>query len=135
MNKIKNILKDNKKIVIIGGVLVVLLVIVIVLLMSLDGKEEPTISLEDSLSNFGGKFYTDYYYQRTKDKNDLKKHKDNGLNLTITNLEVLMPLDKETKKMFDDKKCDYDNSKLIIYPKEPYGKNDYIVKVELTCEK
>ena len=31
-------------------------------------------------------------------------------------------------------KCDIENTKVIIYPKEPYTKNDIDIKFELSCK-
>ena len=33
----------------------------------------------------------------------------------------------------NNKKCDYDNTKAVVYPKEPYKKNSYNIRIQLDC--
>ena len=49
-----------------------------------------------------------------------------------------MEENKEKIDSFINKKtkepCDAENSRVIIYPKSPYGPTDYEIKVELVCD-
>lgn len=132
----ENLLKDKKKLGIIAGALGVLIIIlVVVLAMSNGNKTENKVSLEDNLTKLANQFYEEHYYTGLQDKSTLSSLKESGLNISVTHLDVIVPIDDETKNMLDDRKCNYDNTKVYIYPEESYGAKDYKVKVELACEK
>lgn len=105
-------------------------------------------SLEKKLSNslveMGSEFYTENYYDglfagRT-DKEAiqiLKGFESMGIKIDLENLGKYNP-DKNTKRIEEfknifSKKCNQKNTKAVIYPKKPYGKNDYKVEAEIDC--
>ena len=71
------------------------------------------------------KFYEETYYQTTN-KDILKEFTDKGI---IISLEELIEYEEENKKEY--KEYDMSKSNIKIYPKEPYIKEDYIIKIKL----
>lgn len=105
-------------------------------------------SLEDKLSknltDMGKEFYTEFYYvEISKNKSttevaeNLEKFKDIGIKINLDNLSRYK--DGKFKDMvaeFKNEKgtaCNVNNTRAIIYPESPYGKNNYKIEVELDC--
>lgn len=106
------------------------------------------LSLEDKLNNsltkMGEEFYTDFYYNEiSKNKTTeeitefLSKFKDVGIKINLDNLSRYNEKkNAETIKTFKNEKgtaCNTTSTRAIIYPKSPYGRKDYTIKVELDC--
>jgi len=98
-------------------------------------------SLDTLMEEVGRDFYENHYYAYTgttleERKNLLSKYSKVGIKITIQNL------DKENKTKIEtfiqDSKmvlsCDENQTRVIIYPKEPFEKDSYDMKVELKCE-
>ena len=87
--------------------------------MSKDNKTK------EKINDIVEKFYEETYYQTTN-KDILKEFTDKGI---IISLEELIEYEEEDKKEYKE----YDMSKINIniYPKEPYNKEDYIIKIKL----
>ena len=95
------------------------------------------------MENLGREFYTELFYKqlaesRSKDKlvEFLKKYEETGVNTTLDNLSRTANKEnqKKVKTLLSDKhKCNSEKTKVFIYPKAPYGKNDFTLKVELSC--
>lgn len=131
----KNI--DKKKIIIIGSIVAILISCIILILLknNSSSKSSSKSSLEDLLITLGSDFYENHYYPGIQNKELLNDYKESGVNIDINSLNVIIPLPEETKKILNKNKCDYQNTKLIIYPNTPFGSTDYKIKVELSCEK
>ena len=57
-----------------------------------------------------------------------------SINVLIDNGVITEDEAKENMKNKDnDTKCDYDNTKAVIYPEEPYKKDSYKVRIQLDC--
>ena len=134
MNKL---LKDKSKLIILGGIFILLVVVIIVLsiIFNNNSDKKNTETLEESLNKIGSEFYETKYYTTFQDVKQLANFKDTGVNISITNLNVIMPISADLKDRLNEDKCNLDNTKIVIYPKDPYGKKDYSLKVELACEK
>lgn len=142
-------LKKDKKTLIIGVVALLAIIALVVILLVLpkdngkgnnnggnnDGNGNSSVDLEKNLTEAGKNFYETQYYVGLEDPTTLANFKDTGLNISITNLEVILPLDEATKKELTNKECDLDETKIIIYPKDPYGVENHEIKVELSCKK
>ena len=133
-----NILKDKKNLYILIGIIVA--IILIILIFILGGNKKNIMSeatLEQKLEEVGKDFYENKYYSSLDDeqKKNLSNFSENGIRIDITNLEVISPLDEDVKKQLEKDKCDLDNTKFVITPKEPYGVKDYDLKIELSCKK
>lgn len=111
----------NKKIIILIGLLLVVLSITFIVLKNIikdnDSKQKITLIAE--------KFYEDTYYQATN-KDILKEFTDKGI---IISLEELIEFEEEDKK--DYKEYNMSKSNIEIYPKKPYKKEDYTIKIKL----
>lgn len=134
----KNIF-TKKNIIICSSILVVILLIVLLILFLTNPKRK----IKNTLENVGKDFYTNYYYDqltKKRSKDDLKslfsKFSKNGIKL---NLNYLSSYNKGKQKdvidslKYKKKSCNKDNTKVIIYPEEPYGKTDYRIELELDC--
>ena len=91
----------------------------------------------------GREFYEDFYYEQVGTSSDertnlLSKFTDIGIKVDLDNLgrykngEFKEKI-SEFKNTKTDEKCNKTNTKVIIYPKSPYGKTDYTIKAELDC--
>lgn len=142
--KIKNEEKkrrlDSKVLIIIAVVLVVVLAVVLFLVFnSKDNKAE----IENSLTEMGKSFYENFYYEQIGSSSDerttlLSKFTTIGIKIDLENLERYNDgeFSKEIKTLKNkktNKMCNKTKTKVIIYPKSPYGKTDYTIKTELDC--
>ena len=97
-------------------------------------KIENINDLVDKLNEVGGKWYQDHYYVIFDNKEDLGRFKETGINVDLDSVSKVYEIDEETKNALDKYKCNYENTKLHIYPKEPYKADNYTIKVDLSCE-
>lgn len=130
-----------KTIALAAGVMIIL---VVAFILTKTIKPSLEDQLNDSLTKMGEEFYTDFYYTEiSKNKSTtevsafLEKFSEVGIKVNLDNLSRYNDgQNKEEIAKFknkDDKACNTTNTKAIIYPKKPYGKNDYTIKVELDC--
>lgn len=133
----KDILKDRKKLALLIGSIILLFAVIIVLVIVINNNnsKKTTETLEEGLKKIGIEFYEKKYYPTFEDKKQLANFKDTGLSISVNNLNVTLPIHDELKGKLNKKKCDLNNTKIMIFPKESYGADDYSIKVELDCEK
>lgn len=136
--------KISKKIII--GVVVFIAIILIGLICALvvvGGSKNNEKKLETSIVEMGREFYENFYYEQIGSSSDernslLSKFTDIGIKVDLDNLgrykngEFKEKI-SEFKNEKTDEKCNSTNTKVIIYPKSPYGKTDYTIKAELDC--
>lgn len=130
----KKKLQSKKNIIIvIAAILVIILVLLFV---------TRTARLEKGLENLGSDFYRSYYKtnEKSKDSKSLKSFlsdfKEIGIKVSLTNLEKYNSKgNKRIIKKLKKLECDKTNTKVTIYPKSPYGINDFEIKVNLSCKK
>lgn len=133
--------KKNIVIIIVIALLLILIGGISIILLNKKSKtntlEDVLIknTLEDVLIKYGSNFYENNYYANMKDKSVLANFTDSGLNISVKAAKVVLPLDKDTEKLLDKNKCNYENTKFSFYPISPYNSTDYKIKVELACEK
>lgn len=130
---------DKKILYIIGGVLIIIVLIFVIVKCVNNPKAKTTKSVKE----MGKAFYTEYYYKELsngKSKKELSdilsKFKDKGIKISINNLSLYKSgiYKDRIESIKKDFKCDGKNTKVIIYPKSPYGKNDYKIDIELQCK-
>ena len=146
-NKMCELAKQNKKIVIACGIgLILIVAIVIIVIVNLD-KTEKEITQEEKLTQYledmGKDFYENFYYQQIgKDdesrKAFLEKYKKIGIKVNIDNLSRYKTEENKNKieAFVNDEtgeKCNRENTKITIYPKEPYSQTDYDIELKLDC--
>ena len=104
-----------------------------------DNKKE----LEKSLEEMGRDFYENFYYDQIGGSADertslLSKFTTVGIKIDLDNLgrynngeykdKISEFSNKKTKE-----KCSKTDTKVVVYPKSPFGKTDYKMEVELEC--
>jgi len=102
---------------------------------------------EDYVATFtemGEEVYTNLYYESiSKDynkeelQNFLSKFKDIGLQFNLVELSKYSEKNKEVIEKFirNNKNCKKEETMLIIYPKDPYGKTDFESALRMDCYK
>ena len=139
INKIK-----VKNVAILLGVVLLLIIIIVVAIMLFGGKKvSQEEKLTESLEEMGSDFYENYYYpQIAKSQSDpetfVKKYENMGIKINLENLSRYdTKKNKEKLTEFINKKtkeeCDKETTRVIIYPKSPYDKKSYEMKIELVC--
>lgn len=133
----KKLLENKKN---LGIIAIVSAAIIIIIFMSIfiynNSKTKSKTTVEDTLVSLGKDFYENTYYDLLEDKKlVLSAFVDSGLNINLTNLDATINFDDEVMKTFKNKNCDFEKTKVLIYPKDPFGKTDYTIKVELKCSK
>lgn len=136
-----NKLKENKKLVtLIGcGVLVVAVIVILLFLFVFNSNKS---ALTKELNKAGVNFYENFYYNQVgNDDNErkefLSKYAAVGIKIDLENLARTTDNKDEFINKFVNKKtkekCNINNTKITIYPKEPYGQKDYKMDVVLDC--
>ena len=143
MKKVVELIKTNKKIIIIISAVAVTLVAFILGLLLLFGQGNKEKELTGLLEEMGKDFYENYFHDglnKTEEEkiSYLKGMEQKGIKIDLENLERFNgEVNKERIKEFINPKtneaCDKKNTKIIIYPKNSYGKTDYVMKTELSC--
>lgn len=133
--------KLNKKVLVILAI--ILIAVIVVLLFVVFGKKSNEKELNTSLSEMGKNFYENFYYEQIGSSADertslLSKFTTIGIKIDLENLERYNDGEfkdeiKEFKNSLTGEKCNKTKTKVIIYPKAPYGKTDYKVETELDC--
>ena len=139
----KEVKCSKKKFILIGSIVagvIVLAVLIVLCITVFFNKERITTK---KVKTMGVDYYTNYLYDalaKNRKKEDLEKilvrYAGRGIKI---NLETLEKYDSgkyadEIKNLKSGKKaCDKANTKVIIYPEEPYNKADYRVEIELDC--
>lgn len=139
---IEELKKDKKKSMILGvGMVVVIAIIIIAIVLLTSNSKEQT--LKKYMEEMGVSFYEDLYYEQIG-KNDeerakfLKNYTDLGIKINLDGLSRYKTEEnKEKLEAFVNPKtneeCNKQNSKVVIYPKDPFGKKDYRIEVILEC--
>ncbi len=122
---------------------VIILVIINIVVGAILIYNNPKNKITRSMKNMGNDFYTNYFYDTLKEgRSDkelsevLARYKDTGIKINLRNLSQF---DKgKYKKEIDTfksnkKECSKNNTRVVIYPKSPYKKSDYKIKIELDC--
>lgn len=145
----KEFFKYNKKGILIGLLVFTIIGVAIVLVIAFTNgnkKEEQTHKdkLNGYLNELGKSFYEDYYYDAVDSENEeskrefLSKFSEIGIKVNLDNLsryngDGIEEKIKEFKNEANDEDCNTKDTKVIIYPKEPYEKTDYEVETVLEC--
>ena len=137
--KVDSFFKQKINFLIIAGIVIIALcVILFVVFRPKNGETRiNNDTFQDELEKIGADFYENYYYSNLSEEEKVKlsNYTDNGIRIDITNLVVIIPIDDSIQNQLRKDKCDFDQTKIVIYPKEPYGKQDYSIELELSCEK
>ena len=135
----KDFFSDRRNVVICSCV--VLIILVALIIVSLIGNSEgyKKKTYEKNITTMAKDFYENFYYDLAiKDlgQSQIEKFEKNGIEITLGTVEKRNLKNKEMVQQFkklNKESCDKEKTKVVIYPKEPYGKNDYELKVTLDC--
>ena len=139
---IKKMLKNKKNIIIVVVVVLVLLGSVLTISFALTNKSNKSV-LEKRLKELGKDFYEGFYYEQLKNSQSvnlqefLLKYSTIGIKVDLDNLSRYKAgnegiLDEFVNKEKNEK-CNKDNTKVIIFPEEPFDKTNYHLEVTLDC--
>ena len=142
----KKISEKQKKIIFYAGFILFFIVIILIFLTS-NKLNENNKTEKDRLTNYlqakATSFYEGAYYDTIKSLNDdvatfLGNFTEEGISMSIqVLLENNVLTEDEVKENLinkvNNKKCDYENTKVVIYPQEPYKNNSYQVRTQLDC--
>lgn len=135
--------KSNKNIIIalVGAIIIVALAVVLGMLFM--NKNNNQKELEKSLEEMGRDFYENFYYDQIGGSADertslLSKFTTVGIKIDLDNLGRYNNGEyKEKISEFKNKKtkekCSKTDTKVVVYPKSPFGKTDYKMEIELEC--
>lgn len=120
--------------------MIILIVIFVLVVLILFLSKKPR--LESDFKHLGKDFYSGYYYKqisKSKTEKEVKSFLDDfkeiGIKVSLANIETYNGKGNEKIiKKLKSAKCDENKSVVTIYPKKPYGKNDFTVKVKLSCK-
>lgn len=151
-DKIILFIKDNIKWVVIGLIFSLVVVVGIILIVK-NIKEENKIKdeekrekekkdakedLEKRLREIGVIWYEEHYFIQAGEEINLDRFTDSGVSTNVANLSVLKvkgldEMVKNFKNPITGEDCDKEKSFVKVFPKEPYGKEDYEIEVNLVC--
>lgn len=125
--------KSNKKRFIFIVSIIIGVVILIVFIGDFLKNSNDKRKLELALKNIGEHIYQESYYPAIKE--NISDFSDKGLKLDL--YELFEAIKMNSNDYFYNKKtrelCDINNTYVIIYPKQPYGKKDYKINTVLAC--
>ena len=118
-------------------VLVLFLGYLLYVVLVVNTPENRTNKANDVLDKYGGIFYSHYYDSVESEAKDetkriLSEYKDTGLTISLKDLRIYL----DTYKMEDYssvEKCNQEQTKITVFPVDPYGKQDFNVRVILEC--
>ena len=124
----------NKKIMFLILIILFIIAGILILFNSKIGRE--SLSRRD-IRKITKEFYSFYYDENNTDdnvKNYLRKYINTGLTISLGDMEVYIENKSNGGTTYSSlEKCDRANSKITIYPKSPFGKDDYELKFDLVC--
>lgn len=90
--------------------------------------------LNDAITVIGKEYYENEYYPLVE-KTDLEKHTEFGINIYLSSIGKIVDFSEDLEKNLKKYDCDTNKTKFQIYPKAPFGANDYTIKVDVVCNK
>lgn len=125
----------NKRYIILISILLIIIGGIIILVNSKIGRE--ALAKRD-IRKITSTFYNYYYDENNYDNNVkefLKEYTSSGLNISLGDMEVYIESKSNGGTIYKSlEKCDRANTKIIIYPKSPFGKSDYDLDFKLKCK-
>ena len=131
-NILDNLGKYKGKLLIFSIIFIVFIIVVSLLTNMLENSNNKK-SLEKALVSLGERVYTDAYYDYLK--KEPSEYEVSGIKITLDDMFDI--IDLEVSDYFYNRKtketCNINNSYVKIYPKSPYGVNDYEIDYNLDC--
>ena len=139
----KDFFSNKRNIVICCIVLgVVVLVAIGLLIYNVFFGSEKNVqkNLEIELKEMGKDFYENFYYDlvvKDHGKDQISKFKDVGIKVDLNNLGRYKSENDERVKKFvnpkNNEECSKEDTKVVIYPEDPFEKNNYRMETILSC--
>lgn len=142
-------LTDRQKKLIIYAIIVILIIGVILLFFvsekSQEKEKSDTEKAIEYVRELGKDFYEDYYYEQLSDLKEnemiediptfLANFKETGISVSLNVVIQNHFRTKEAiKKEIGEYNCDFDDTKVMIYPSDPYEKTSYKIAPILNCK-
>lgn len=127
----------KKNSIIIGIIVFISIIVLLFAFLLKKNKNINQLSLEKELTKIGANYYEKQFYPGLpeEDKTKLEFYEEDGISIHITALDNTIRLPEKIEKSLQLKNCDKTKTKIIIYPKAPYGIKDYEIKTKLSCKK
>ena len=143
MEKIRDLWNDSKYLkIVIGLVCIIIILLIFIPFTNSQKKEQKELTKE--LEKLGKDFYENFYYNQIGGDNiETKKallsiNGSYGLKITLENIASSLGKEQEIYSKFknskENKECDKQQTTVTIFPKEPYGQQDYTIETNLECE-
>ena len=138
LNSVKNFFKNKGKVFYIVIIACVIAVGVIGITFAFRNDDQKNLTKE--LETLGAKFYEDFYYDHIgsndeERSNFLSRYSTIGIKVDLDNLARTLDNKDEILARFVNSKtkedCNRTNTKVTIYPQDPYGKTNYKIEVTL----
>ena len=131
----------KKKVILL--VICLILIAICLILINIKSNKTNEKELNNNLEILGKEFYKSYYKTQSETQENLeeflKGFEETGITINLSNLSNVLK-DTEHKKLIDSMYnsktkayCDYKKTNVTIYPKSPYGVEDYTIKTNLDC--
>jgi len=144
LKKVINFVKIHKVAFIVLAVVIVASVSIFTIASSFANvANSQEKKLTNRLEELGKSFYEDYYYTYSGSTDEeraekVSKYADTGIKVNLDNLARFNNSDSSTilSEFVNNKtneSCDKENTKVIIYPLDPYSKTSYKLEVVLEC--
>jgi hypothetical protein len=136
--------KTVKTIITVITFIIICVFIVLVLRSVRDKERREEDKLYSTLNTVVKDFYKDYYYNVILGDDDATRklhaesYKQTGISYTLDELaKYKIGEEKSILDQFKNYKtnlpCDYKNTKIVIYPHEPYGSEDIRIESNIVC--
>lgn len=133
MDNILDNLSENKGKLFISVLIFIVFIVLVTFLGNVIEKNNDKKTLEKALVSLGERVYTDAYYEYLK--KEPSEYEVSGIKITLDDMFDI--IDLEVSDYFYNRKtketCNINNSYVKIYPKSPYGVNDYEIDYNLDC--
>ena len=138
-------MSDTVKKIILIIIIIALMAFAIVVTKSVkDKKMREENKLYSTLNQVATDFYKDYYYKVVLGSDDesrlhkAKYLKEVGINISLRELAKYKINDEDSilsqfKNYKTHDNCDYDKTRISIYPQEPYGESDIRIESNIVC--
>ncbi len=138
-------MSDTIKKIILIIIIIVLMLFTIMVTKSVKAKKmREENKLYTTLNQVATDFYKDYYYKivlGSDEESRLHKAeylKEVGINISLRELAKYKINDEDSilsqfKNYKTHENCDYDKTKISIYPQEPYGESDIRIETNIVC--
>ncbi len=135
-------MKKNKNVVALIILIILLMILGLLSFIFFNNLKEEDKNYVSTFTQMGSEIYSNYYYKiissnKTKEVTSqyLKKYETLGLKFDLVQLSKYSDEFKDTIDNFikENEKCKKEDVIITIFPKDPYGSNDYTSELKLDC--